>query len=99
MPKRKIIFRWIKIILIIYGLAGIAIYYLQDYILFHPERMAKDHTYNFPVPHKEINIPYNDSSNINIIQFTTPSPVKGVVLYFHGNRKNIAWYAKYQPNF
>jgi alpha-beta hydrolase superfamily lysophospholipase len=99
MIKQKKLFRWIKIILMIYGLAGIAIYYLQDYILFHPEKMAKDHTYNFPIPHREINIPYNDSSNINIIQFTAASPVKGVVLYFHGNRKNIAWYAKYAPNF
>ncbi|MES1222248.1 MAG: alpha/beta fold hydrolase, partial [Bacteroidota bacterium] len=99
MPKRKIIFRWIKIILMLYGIIGIAIYYCQDYILFHPEKTAKDHSYNFAVPHKEVNIPYNDSSNINIIQFTTEDRPKGVVLYFHGNRKNISWYAKYAPNF
>jgi uncharacterized protein len=53
----------------------------------------------FPIPHKEINIPYDDTSNVNIIQFTTTTAAKGVVLYFHGNRKNIAWYAKYAPNF
>ena len=97
--SKRTIFRWIKILLMLYGLIGIAVYYLQDYILFHPEKMAKNHVYNFPVPHKEINIPYNDSANINIIQFTTVSPARGVVLYFHGNRKNIAWYAKYAPNF
>ena len=83
----------------LYGLIGIAVYYFQDYILFHPEKMAKEHTYDFSLPHKEINIPFNDSCNINIIQFTTAVPCKGVVLYFHGNRKNIAWYAKYAPNF
>ena len=99
MIKQKKLFRWIKIILMLYGLAGIGIYYLQDYILFHPEKIAKDHSYNFTIPHKEINIPYNDSSNINIIQFSAAGPVRGVVLYFHGNRKNIAWYAKYAPNF
>jgi len=99
MHKRKLLFRWIKILLMLYGLVGIAIYYLQDYILFHPEKMEKTRSYNFPVPHREINIPYNDSSNINIIQFTTALRAKGVVLYFHGNRKNIAWYAKYVPNF
>ncbi|MEP6749396.1 MAG: alpha/beta fold hydrolase [Bacteroidota bacterium] len=99
MPGRKIIFRWIKIILMLYGLIGIAIYYLQDTILFHPEKIGKNNSYNISVPHKEINIPYNDSANINIIQFVTAAPPKGVVLYFHGNRKNIAWYAKYAPNF
>ena len=56
MPKRKMLFRWIKIILLLYGLIGIAIYYFQDTILFHPEKMAKDHAYHFAVPHKEINI-------------------------------------------
>jgi len=99
MPNTKKIFRWIKVILMMYGLIGIAIYYLQDTILFHPESMAKDHNYDFAIAHKEINIPYNDSSNINIIQFTTAENAKGVVLYFHGNRKNISWYAKYAPNF
>ena len=83
----------------IYGLIGIAIYYLQDTILFHPEKMEKNLSYSFSIPHKEINISYNNSSNINIIQFTTEAAAKGVVLYFHGNRKNIAWYAKYAPNF
>jgi pimeloyl-ACP methyl ester carboxylesterase len=97
--KRKTLFRWIKVLLMLYGITGIAIYYLQDTILFHPEKMAKEHSYNFSIPHKEINIAYNDSCNINIIQFTTEAAAKGVVLYFHGNRKNIAWYAKYAPNF
>ncbi len=85
--------------MIVYGLIGIAIYYLQDIILFHPEKIEKHYSYNFPIAHKEINIPYNDSSNINIIQFTTTGSPKGVVLYFHGNRKNIGWYARYAPNF
>lgn len=99
MLNRKIAFRWLKIILMLYGLIGIAVYYLQDYILFHPEKMSKDHVYRFSVPHKEVNIPFNASANINIIQFTTTAAPKGVVLYFHGNRKNIAWYARYAPNF
>lgn len=83
----------------LYGIIGIAVYYLQDRILFHPEKKEKDHVYDFPIPHKEVNIPYNDSCNINMVQFTAGDKPKGVVLYFHGNRKNIAWYAKYAPNF
>jgi len=82
-----------------YGLAGIAIYYLQDYIFFHPAPLRREEQYEFSVPHREVNIPFNDSANINIVQFSTNAAMKGVVLYFHGNRKNIAWYAKYAPNF
>lgn len=92
--------RWIKIILLIYALLGIAIFYLQDKFLFHPEPLLKTDTYNFSLPHKEINIPFDKESNLNIIQFIADSSQgnKGVILYFHGNRKNISWYAKYVPS-
>lgn len=36
---------------------------------------------------------------MNIIQFLTDKPVKGVILYFHGNKRNIARYAPVAPNF
>ena len=98
MNKRKL-FRWIKVILLLYGIIGIAIFYLQDYALFRPEKIAAGQLYDFSMPHKELNIPFNDSSNISIVQFTTAATPKGVVLYFHGNRKNISRYAKYASNF
>jgi len=98
--RKKKIFRWIKVFLLLYAIIGIALYYLQDYILFQPVAIGKSHRYDFSNPHREINIPYNNETNINIIQFTAKdSAAKGVVLYFHGNRKNIGWYAKYAPNF
>ena len=98
--RKKKIFRWIKVLVLLYAVIGILLYYLQDYFLFHPASLTKDNKYDFAYPHQEINIPYNSETNINIIQFKTKDSVpKGVVLYFHGNRKNISWYAKYSPNF
>jgi uncharacterized protein len=96
--KRKI-FKWIRALLLVYGIVGIAIYYLQDYILFKPETKPALEPYNFSIPHKEVNIRYDSNANLNIVQFTCDTPAKGVVLYFHGNRKNIGWYAKFAPNF
>ena len=98
---KKIIFRWIKVIILIYCVAGIVLYYLQDYILFHPASMKKNERFDFQDNHREINIPYNRETNINIIQFkcAADSVTRGVVLYFHGNRKNIGWYARYAGNF
>lgn len=97
--KRKVI-RWIKVFLLIYCLIGIGIYSFQEKLIFRGEPLPKDHVYNFTQPHKEVNLPYNEHSNINIIQFLADSPqVKGVVLYFHGNRRNIARYEQYSGLF
>jgi uncharacterized protein len=100
--KKKIIFRWIKAVLLIYGIAGIALFYLQDAILFHPSPIARHEKYDFMDQHcREITIPYDRETSLNIVQFNPPSDStpKAVVLYFHGNRKNIGWYAKYAANF
>jgi uncharacterized protein len=99
MLNKKIIFRWTKILLIVYGLLGIGIYYLQDYILFRPEPVAANQPYRFKQPFKELNVPFDAQSNINIVQFTTVAAPKGVVLYFHGNKKNITRFEKFAPNF
>ncbi|HEY0677569.1 MAG TPA: alpha/beta fold hydrolase [Chitinophagaceae bacterium] len=98
--KRKNIIRWIKILLVIYIVVGIGLYYLQDRIMFRPIPVNNDHKYEIAQPHKEINIPYSDQSNISIVQFESgSSPAKGVVLYFHGNRANISYYARHAPLF
>ena len=92
--------KWLKIILVIYIVGGVVLYFLQDYILFRPVSLKRDHNFDFPEKHKDINIPINENSNLNIVQFlSTDTNTKGVVLYFHGNKKNISWYAKYSPYF
>jgi pimeloyl-ACP methyl ester carboxylesterase len=97
---KKIFFRWLKLVIIIYCAIGIAFYYLQERILFHPQALSKDAKYNFSHPYTELNIPYDHETNLNIVEFKVPdSSVKGVVLYFHGNRNNISWYEKYVTNF
>ena len=96
MQKWKKRLKWI---LMAYGLLGIIIYYAQDYFFFQSLPVSRDHQYNFSIPYREVNIPYNSGQNLNIIQFETTKPVRGVVIYFHGNRKNIGWYAKFAPMF
>ncbi|HEY5968929.1 MAG TPA: alpha/beta fold hydrolase [Chitinophagaceae bacterium] len=96
----KKVWKWFKILAIVYILGGVALYFLQDYILFHPVTLTRDHKYNFPEKHKDINIPITENSNLNIVQFfSTDTITKGTVLYFHGNKKNISWYAKYSSYF
>lgn len=98
--KKKKWLRWLNIALVIYLLGGVALYVLQDWLLFHPEVMQRNKNFDFRAPNREINVAVNEESNINIVQFITKDSIpKGVVLYFHGNRKNISWYAGYAPHF
>ena len=86
--------------MIIYVVLGAAFYFLQDYILFHPVTLKKNHKFDFSQKHSDVNLPITESSNLNIVQFlSTDTITRGIVLYFHGNKKNIAWYAKYPPYF
>lgn len=98
MMQKKRVLRWFKLALLVYGLVGICIYYLQDYFFFQRVPLPGNHTYAFGMPYKEVNLAFDKISNINIIQFESAGNSKrGAVLYFHGNRKNISWYAKYAP--
>ena len=92
--------KWLIIIAIIYIAIGLAFYFLQDRILFHPVSLKRSHKYDFKEPHKDISIPVSAEDTLNLVQFSsTDSVTRGIVLYFHGNKKNIAWYSKYTPYF
>jgi pimeloyl-ACP methyl ester carboxylesterase len=96
----KRIWGWTKLIIFVYFALGIAFFFLQDYLLFHPAPVQKNIPYGFSFPFREFNIPYDQQHNLNIIQFKTEEAlVRGVVLYFHGNKGNISAYAKYTPAF
>jgi alpha-beta hydrolase superfamily lysophospholipase len=92
--------KWFRIIALIYIVIGIALYFLQDKLIFHPEKLPADYQYKFDIPFREVNLPVNNKKNLSIIQFTVPDSVsKGIVLYFHGNRTNINRYAKHATSF
>lgn len=98
--NKRIFFRWLKIIIIVYCSIGITLYYLQEKFLFHPEKLSAAYVYHFDVPFEEINIPFNETDTINMIKFFPKDSVrKGVVIYFHGNKENIERYAKFAGNF
>ena len=99
MNKKRVI-KWLKVALVVYITGGIALYFLQDAILFHPVRLKRNFNYRFPEPHRDISIPLTKKDTLNLIDFqSTAGPAKGIVLYFHGNKRNISWYSKFIPYF
>ena len=93
--KKKIVFRWVKVFLLVYCIVGIAWYYGQDHLLLRPVPMDAKEAYSFTQPFTELNLRYDAATRLNIVQFPATdrpadSPAKGVILYFHGNGYNIA---------
>ena len=59
------------------------LFFNQERLIFHPERLPADHAFDFPVPFEEVFLT-SGSVRIHSLLFTRPDP-KGVILYFHGN--------------
>jgi len=98
--NQKILFRWIKVFILLYCGIGIAFYYLYEKILFLPKSLSENYQYHFRSTFTEKNIRYDEQTNFNIVQFSSNDSIaKGIVLYFHGNKENINHYAQYAENF
>ncbi|MEO8403415.1 MAG: alpha/beta hydrolase [Chitinophagaceae bacterium] len=102
MQKKTIgkIFKWIRILILVYIIIGIALFYLQEKLIFHPKKLDAGYVYKFPIPFQETNIDVSNEKVVGVVRFTVPDSIrKGVVLYFHGNRQNIERYAPFATNF
>ena len=97
---RRKVYRITIVLTLLYCSVGIALYHLQEKLLFHPKALPQDFQFKFDVPFKEVNIPMTETENLNLIQFfPTDSTRKGVVIYFHGNSDNVIRYARHATNF
>ncbi len=94
-------FKWLRLLILLYAIIGIALYYLQDLLFFHPKALPANYVYQFKEPFAEVNIPIDSATNLNIIQFKVKDTIKikGVVLYFHGNKENINRFEKFAHFF
>ncbi len=75
-------------------------YFFQHLFFFHPKALPENYQFLFSQKFEEKQIVLDKKTLLDVVQFKPKNSVsKGVVLYFHGNRKNIEWYAEYAPNF
>ncbi|MGB0522766.1 MAG: alpha/beta hydrolase [Flammeovirgaceae bacterium] len=75
-------------IAIIYLIICIGYYLFQEKIIFHPEKIAQDFNYQYPVPYEEHFLKTDDGVSINVVHAKTEN-ASGVVLYFHGNAAHL----------
>ena len=87
------------IVIVIYVVVSVLLYYLQDYLLFKPEKLDKDFQYFYDNQEvEEYNIKTRDGAIINGLHFKVEKP-KGVVLYLKGNSKSMKGWGKFAVDF
>ena len=90
-------------LIILYIIAGlillsVAVYFLQEKVIFKPEKLKQDFKFKFDVPFKELFFDVAQGVRINGLHFYRQNP-KGLILYFHGNTRSIKGWAKYARDF
>ncbi|MBO3117011.1 alpha/beta fold hydrolase [Winogradskyella sp. DF17] len=94
---------WVSTVLIIFSIyfaISIALYYLQDYMLFKPEKLPLDFQFDYENQQtKEYNLETRDGAIINGLRFFPKGESKGVVLYLKGNSKSIKGWGKFAVDF
>ncbi|WP_425389793.1 alpha/beta hydrolase [Ekhidna sp.] len=75
-------------LLCIYVLIGLAIYLLQESLIFLPESLPDDYEYSFEKDFEEHNLRMKDGAIINALFFKLQNS-KGLIVYFHGNAGNL----------
>ena len=93
---------WVYITLIVLGiyiLLSVLLYFLQDYIMFKPEKLAKDFQFHYDNQQiEEYNVETRDGAVINGLRFKAQNP-KGIVFYLKGNSKSIKGWGKFAVDF
>lgn len=74
------------------------VYFLQDRLIFKPERLPQEFLYKYDVPFKELFFDISPGVRINGLHFFRPHPA-GLILYLHGNTRSIKGWAKYARDF
>ena len=93
---------WLSIlcfVLGIYLIISILLYFLQDYLMFKPEKLPKDFQFHYENQEtEEYNIETRDGAIINGLRFKAKNP-KGLVFYLKGNSKSIRGWGKFAVDF
>ncbi len=87
-------------VLAIYIAISVVLYYLQDYMLFKPEKLPKDFEFYYENQDtEEYFMETRDGATINGVLFKAKENPRGVVLYLKGNSKSIKGWGKFAVDF
>ena len=87
------------IVLVVYLAISIILYFLQDYLMFKPEKLPADFQFDYENQEtEEYNVETRDGATLNGLRFKAKNP-KGIVFYLKGNSKSIKGWGKFAVDF
>lgn len=86
------------IVLFVYLGIVLGAFLLQEYFLFHPEKLHSSFKFKYPIPFEEVVIPGDKNSIIDALHFKVDGATK-VVFYFKGNTRSIKGWGKFAIDF
>jgi alpha-beta hydrolase superfamily lysophospholipase len=81
---KKLLVNTLIITAIFYVVICCLAYFLQEKLIFFPEKLSKDHRFQFDQPFQEMSFTMQDSKVLNGILFKADSS-RGLIFYLHGN--------------
>lgn len=81
---KKILVRSVLVLFTLYVILCGWLYFYQEKIIFIPEKLPKNFSYNFPNKFEELNIKMEDGKRLNGVLFKAEKS-KGLIFYIHGN--------------
>ena len=75
-------------LLVLYILLCGLVYFIQEKLIFFPEKLDKDFKFDFGQEYQEINFKTPDNLQLNAVLFPA-SHSKGLIFYLHGNAGSI----------
>jgi pimeloyl-ACP methyl ester carboxylesterase len=84
LSTKKVIFRTLKLLLVLYVLVCVGLYFFQEKLLFYPDKLDKKYKFSFAQSFEERDIKTENGSLLNGLLFKADS-AKGLVFYLHGN--------------
>lgn len=88
------------VVYIIIGIVALSViaYFVQEKLIFKPEKLRQDFVYKYDAPFEELFFDVEPGVRINGLHFKVKEPL-GLILYFHGNTRSIKGWAKYAKDF
>lgn len=97
---RNLLRRVLKIALLAYALLLLGYVLFEERLVFQGTSLPPDFRFDFPGKFEERWYQPAPGVRLNALYFRTDSvPRRGVVLYLHGNRDNLARWGRYAPDF
>lgn len=86
---KKILISLLRIIIGCYLVLCVALYFFQENLIFHPQKLHQDYQFNFPQNFEELNFEASDGKLLNGLLFKADN-ARGLIFYLHGNAGSLS---------